>query len=87
MANIKSAKKRILVSEKKALRNKMLRSRLKTQIKKFVSAVESGNKAEASALYSVTVKMIDQAVAHGILHKNTAAHKKSKLTLKYNKMA
>ena len=87
MANIKSAKKRILVSEKKALRNKALKSRLKTQIKKYVAAVESGNKEVASALYPVTVKMIDQAVAHGIMHKNTAAHKKSKLTLKLNKMA
>lgn len=87
MANIKSAKKRILVSEKKSLRNQMRKSQLKTQIKKFLLAVESGNKEEAAALYPLTIKKIDQSVAHGILHKNTAAHKKSKLTLKLNRMA
>ena len=87
MANIKSAKKRILVNQTKALQNQMVKSQLKTVIKKFNLAVESGNKAEASELYKLAVKKVDQAVAHGILHKNNAAHKKSEFTLKYNKMA
>ena len=87
MANIKSAKKRILVNQKKALQNQMVKSQLKTVIKKFNAAVESGDKAQASELYKLAVKKVDQAVAHGILHKNNAAHKKSQLTFKFNKMA
>lgn len=87
MANIKSAKKRILVNQTKALQNQMLKSQLKTVIKKFNAAVESGDKATASELYKLAVKKVDQAVAHGILHKNNAAHKKSAFTLKYNQMA
>ncbi len=87
MANIKSAKKRILVNHTKALRNQMIKSQLKTVIKKFNLAVESGDKASASELYRLAVKKVDQAVAHGILHKNNAAHKKSEFALKFNKMA
>ena len=87
MANIKSAKKRILVNQTKALQNQMIKSQLKTVIKKYNLAVESGDKAQASELYKLAVKKVDQAVAHGILHKNNAAHKKSALTLKFNKMA
>ena len=87
MANIKSAKKRILVNQTKALQNQMIKSQLKTTLKKDNLAVESGDKAAASELYKLAVKKVDQAVAHGILHKNNAAHKKSALTLKFNKMA
>ena len=87
MANIKSAKKRILVNRAKALRNQMAKSQLKTAVKKFNAAVDAGDKALASELYRLAVKKVDQAVAHGILHKNNAAHKKSEFTLKFNKMA
>lgn len=87
MANIKSAKKRILVNRTKALRNQMVRSQLKTVIKKFNAAVDAGDKAVASEMYKLAVKKVDQAVAHGILHKNNAAHKKSEFTIRYNKMA
>ena len=87
MANIKSAKKRILVNQTKALQNQMVKSQLKTVIKKFNAAVESGDKAAASELHKLVVKKVDQAVAHGILHKNNAAHKKSEFALKFNKMA
>ena len=87
MANIKSAKKRILVNQTKALQNQMVKSQLKTVLKKYNLAVESGDKVAASELYKLAVKKVDQAVAHGILHKNNAAHKKSALTLKFNKMA
>ena len=87
MANIKSAKKRILVNQAKALQNQMVKSQLKTAVKKFNVAAEGTDKAQASELYRLAVKKIDQAVAHGILHKNNAAHKKSQLTLKFNKMA
>ena len=87
MANIKSAKKRILVSNAKALRNRMLKTQLKTVIKKYDHAVASGDKEAASEAYRLAVKKVDQAVAHGILHKNNAAHKKSAFTKKFNEMA
>ena len=87
MANIKSAKKRILVNRSKALRNQMAKSQLKTFMKKFNAAVAANDKAVATELYPVVMKKIDQAVVRGILHKNNAAHKKSALTLKFNKMA
>lgn len=86
MANIKSAKKRILVVEKKTLKNKMYKSALKTNIKKFFAAVESGDKAVAAEAYKVAVKNVDQAVAHGILAKNNAARKKSRYTRMLNAM-
>ena len=86
MANIKSAKKRILVNQAKALRNQMVKSQLKTTIKKFNAAVDAGDKALAAELLKVVIKKVDQAVARGILHRNNAAHKKSEYTLKYNKM-
>ena len=87
MANIKSAKKRILVNQNKAFRNQMQKSQLKTTIKKFNAAVEAGDKALATELYRLAVKKVDQAVAHGLLHKNNAAHKKSEFALKLNNMA
>ena len=84
MANIKSAKKRILVNQTKALRNKMIKSELKTVIKKFLAAVDSGDKALATEAYTLAVKKVDQAAAHGIMHKNAAARKKSQFTKAIN---
>ena len=82
MPNIKSAEKRVLVTEKKTMENKAIKSALKTQIKKFLAAVEAGNKEQATALYPETVSAIDSAVTKGILHKNNAANKKAKLAKK-----
>ena len=82
MPNIKSAKKRVLVTEKKTEENKAIKSALKTQIKKFLAAVNAGDKEQATALYPVTVSAIDSAVTKGILHKNNAANKKAKLAKK-----
>lgn len=87
MPNIKSAKKRVLVNETKALQNKAARSALRTQMKKFEVAVSEGNRSEADKEYKLTVKAVDQAAARGLLHKNNAAHKKSSMTLKLNKIA
>ncbi len=87
MPNIKSAKKRVKVISVKTLKNKMAKSNLKTVIKKFKAAVESGDKEAAKAAYAVAVKAVDQAVGKGLLHKNNAAHKKSQYTLMLNKMA
>ena len=84
MPNIKSAKKRVLVIEKKTLENRMVKSAIKTELKKFEAAVAEGNKASAQELYNLCAKKLDQAVAKGLLHKNNAARKKSALTLKLN---
>ena len=81
MPNIKSAKKRVLVSEARNARNKANRSALKTAIKKFEAAAVEGNRTEAEGAYKVAVKSIDKAAAKGLLHKNNAAHKKSALTV------
>ena len=86
MPNIKSAKKRVLVTEKKTMRNKAIKSALKTQIKKFLSAVEAGDKEAATKLYPETVSAIDAAVTKGILHKNNANNRKSKLAIKLNSL-
>lgn len=81
MPNIKSAKKRVKVISTKTMQNRAASSRLKTEIKKANAALESNaeNKAEA---VRAAVKKIDQAAAKGILHKNTAARKKSALDKK-----
>lgn len=84
MPNIKSAKKRVLVSKVNADRNKADKSELKTVLKKFDAAVAEGNREEAQSAYKVAVKTVDQAVSKGIIHKNNAAHKKSALDTKLN---
>jgi len=86
LPNIKSAKKRVLVSQTKAMQNKAAKSALKTDIKKFEAAVAEGNRSEADVAYKVAVKAVDKAAAKGLLHKNNAAHKKSALTLKLNQI-
>ena len=78
MPNIKSAKKRVLVSKTRAARNKSANSALKTAIKKAHAAVES-NAADKEAVVRAAIKKVDQAQAKGLLHKNNAARKKSAL--------
>jgi small subunit ribosomal protein S20 len=87
MPNIKSAKKRVLVIEKKTLENRMVKSAIKTELKKFEAAVSEGNKASAQELYNVCVKKLDQAVAKGVYHKNTVSRKKSQLAKAFAAMA
>ena len=86
MPNIKSAKKRVLVTETKSMQNKMLKSELKTLVKKFEAAVASGDKEVATEAYKLAVKKIDKAAARGIIHKNAAARKKSQFTKALNNM-
>ena len=83
MPNIKSAKKRVRVIEKKTLINMAH----KTAIKKFEAAAKAGNKEEAQQLFNEAAKKLDQSVNRGILHKNNAARKKSQLALKLAKLA
>lgn len=87
MPNIKSAKKRVLVTEKKTARNKAIKSEVKSEIKKFLALVQSGDKAAATAKFPATCSVIDTAVSKGVLKKNTAANKKSGLAKKLNAMA
>lgn len=82
MPNIKSAKKRVKVTSVKTLQNQVVKSNLKTTLKKFDSALEEGKKESIDTAYRTAVKKIDQAVAKGILHKNAAARKKSQLSVK-----
>ena len=84
LPNIKSAKKRVKVIAAKTAKNKMIKSNLKTTVKKFNTVTADTQKAEAMLLYREAVKKVDQAVAKGILHKNNAARKKSQLTRKFN---
>ena len=87
MANIKSAKKRIKVIESKTLRNKMIKSKVKTIIKKLEAAVATGDKALAQELLVTATSEMNKAASKGVFHKNTAARKISRLTLAVNKLA
>ncbi|MFR1831736.1 MAG: 30S ribosomal protein S20 [Lachnospiraceae bacterium] len=87
MANIKSAKKRILVNETKAARNKAIRSKVKTMIKKVDAAIASGDKAAAQAALLAAISEIDKATSKGVYHKNTASRKVSRLSKAVNAMA
>lgn len=87
MANIKSAKKRILVNRANAERNKAIKSGVKTAIKKVAVAIESGDKAAASAALVNATSVIDKATSKGVYHKNTASRKVSRLAAAVNKMA
>lgn len=87
MANIKSAKKRILISEKRAEKNKSVRSRVKTAIKKVEAAITANDKAAAQAALKNAVSELDKATRKGIFHKNTCARKVSRLTVAVNKLS
>ena len=84
MPNIKSAKKRVKVIEKKTLRNNMIKSAYKTSVKNFEAAIEAGKIDEAKTLFVEATKKIDQACTKGVIVKNTAARKKSSLSKKLN---
>ena len=86
MPNIKSAKKRVKIIEKKTLRNNIIKSGYKTAVKKFEEAVKAGNTEEAKTLFSTATKKIDQACSKGVIVKNTAARKKSNLAKKLNSL-
>ena len=87
LANIKSAKKRILVNRTKADRNKAIRSAVKTYIKKVDAAVANNDKAAAEAALLAATSTIDKAAKKGVYHKNNAARKVSRLAKAVNAMA
>lgn len=87
MANIKSAKKRILVTATKTARNKSIKSAVKTSMKKVEAAVNEKNKEEASAALTAAISTISKAAKKGVYHKNNAARKVSRLTKLVNEIS
>ena len=84
MPNIKSAKKRGLVTSVKNLHNKMAKTALRTDLKKFELALAEGDKAKAAEMYKKAVVALDKAAAAGLIHKNNASNKKSRLAVRLN---
>lgn len=82
MPNIKSQIKRLRQAEKRRMRNKSIKSDVKTYIKKFEAALSAGNLEEAEKLFVIVQKKIDKAVSKGIFHKNTGSRKISKIAKK-----
>ncbi|MBR2836334.1 MAG: 30S ribosomal protein S20 [Coriobacteriales bacterium] len=87
MANIKSQVKRIKTAEKARIRNKAIRSELKTYVKRVQQAVEAGNKDAAAEATRLCYKKLDQAAAKGVIHKNQAANRKSGVARLANKLS
>ena len=87
MANIKSAKKRILVNETRAARNKAIRSKVKTSIKKVEDSISAGDKAAAQANLVNAISEIEKAASKGVYHKNNASRKVSRISKAVSSMA
>ena len=86
MANIKSANKRILVTEVRTERNKAIRSGVKTAVKKVYAAIDANDKEAAKAALLAATSTIDKATSKGVYHKNYASRKISRLSIAVNKM-
>ena len=80
MANIKSAKKRIIVAQTRTERNKAIRSKVKTYVKKVNAAIEAGDKAAANEALKAAISEISKAESEGVYHANTASRKVSRLS-------
>ena len=87
MANSKSAKKRIRVAERRRDRNKPLRTEARTFVKKAEVAIAAGDPSEAEAATLQAVSVLDRVANKGVIHKNNAARRKSRLMAKYHAMA
>ena len=87
MANIKSQMKRNRTNERRRLRNQSVKSSLRTAIRRFREAAQSGDKEKAAELLTATSRKLDKAASKGVIHKNQAANKKSALARAYNKIS
>jgi small subunit ribosomal protein S20 len=87
LANSKASKKRILVNEQKRLRNRPFRSAARTYVKKAEIAIQSGSVDDASTAVGDAISMLDRVASKGVIHRNNAARRKSRLMAKYNAMA
>jgi small subunit ribosomal protein S20 len=85
--NIKSAEKRVRITERRTLRNASLKSALRTTIKKFETALAQSDVNQARLALKVATRALDKAVTKGIIHRNTASRKKSRLTKRFNAVA
>ncbi len=86
MANVKSQIKRNRTNERARLRNKSVKSSLRTAVRKFREATEAGEREKAAELLASTSRKLDKAASKGVIHKNQAANKKSALTRAFNKL-
>jgi small subunit ribosomal protein S20 len=86
VANIKSQQKRILTNERARLRNKSVKSSLRTAVRAFREAAHAGEKDKAAELLVSTSRKLDKAASNGVIHKNQAANKKSALARTLNKL-
>jgi small subunit ribosomal protein S20 len=87
LPNIKSAKKRVRVSSTKRSANMSRRSSLKTILKKTVASISAGNVSDAKTSLNLAVKQLDEAASKGLIHKNQASRRKSRLMKKLNALA
>jgi small subunit ribosomal protein S20 len=87
LANIASAKKRARQAEQRRRHNQARRSMMRTELKRVIKAIESGNRAEAEAAYKEAVPVIDRMATRGLIHRNKAARHKSRLNAKIRALA
>ena len=86
MANSKSAEKRIRVAERRRQRNRPYRSAARTSVKKALLAIQSGDSESAALAVGNAISMLDKVAGKGVIHRNNAARRKSRLMAKYNRM-
>jgi small subunit ribosomal protein S20 len=86
LANSKSAEKRIRVAERRRMRNKPLRTQTRTYVKKAEAAIATEDRAAAAAEVRAAISKLDSVASKGVIHKNNAARRKSRLMAKYNAM-
>lgn len=87
MPNIKSAAKRVRITRKRTIRNAAIKSAMRTTIRRFEEALASDNVDNAKLALRKALRALDKAVTKGVIHKNTAARKKSRLTKRFNKVS
>ncbi|MBX5436368.1 MAG: 30S ribosomal protein S20 [Alicyclobacillaceae bacterium] len=87
MPNIQSAKKRVRITRRRSLRNASLKSALRTTLKKFDAALASRDVEQARLALRIATRALDKAVTKGIIHRNKANRKKSRLTRRFNRFA
>lgn len=86
MAHSKQARKRIKVNQRKAQRNRVYRSATRTLVRRAIEAIESGDRDEAREAVARAVRQLDKTASSGVIHKNNAARRKSRLMAKFNQM-
>jgi len=87
LPNIKSALKRVHVTSVKNLRNRMVKSQMRTAMRNFETAIAAGNADEAKALYPAAASQVDRAASKGVIHKNAASRQKARMAVRLNKVA